>query len=241
MNKLFITAIILVLIFAGPILIIAKGKIDFKADYRTANRNSVKIAPNPTDHKEAIIQAYSARAFNWRGAFAVHTWIAVKPHNAEDYVVYQVMGWKVYSGLSAVDARKDIPDRSWYGQKPEIILDIRGKKAQEIMDKIDKAVNSYPRAEEYGLWPGANSNSFIAYIARQVPDLGLALPSNAIGKDFLISSKFFAKAPSATGYQFSLFGLLGILIAKKEGIEINILGLVYGIKFSPFKLLFPGF
>ena len=74
-----------------------------------------------------------------------------------------------------------------------------------------------------------------------MPELSLALPANAIGKDFIGLGKFFTKAPSATGYQFSLFGLFGILVAKKEGIEINLLGLVYGARFAPFKLLFPGF
>lgn len=241
MNKFIVTSLILILIFGGPLLVIAKGKINFDADYKTANRNSSKIAPNPDDHKEAIIQAYSARAFSWRGAFAVHTWISVKEKDAKNYTVYQVLGWKTYQGLSAVDARQDIPDRVWFDQDPDLLLDIRGERAQKLISQIDKAVHSYPKAKEYVLWPGPNSNSFIAYVGRQVPDLGLALPSNAVGKDFLITNKFFARAPSATGYQFSLFGLFGILIAKKEGVEINLLGLVYGIKFSPFKLIFPGF
>ncbi|EKD70108.1 MAG: hypothetical protein ACD_46C00633G0001 [uncultured bacterium] len=34
--------------------------------------------------------------------------------------------------------------------------------------------------------------------------------------------------------------MLGILLAKKEGLEINILGLVYGVRFSPFAILLPG-
>jgi hypothetical protein len=41
---------------------------------------------------------------------------------------------------------------------------------------------------------------------------------------------FFAKTPSRSGYQVSLFGLLGLMAAKEEGIELNILGLTFGIE-----------
>lgn len=232
---------IIILLFIGPVMAMLLGKVDFRDDYMNADRSSANIAPNPQDHKEAIIQVYSARAFNWRGAFGVHMWISIKAENADNYVVYQVLGWRAYQGLSVVDIREDIPDRNWFNQKPKIILDIRGDKAQKLIAQIDNAAKSYPYFREYGLWPGPNSNSFIAYIARKVPDFALALPSNALGKDFIGQNKFFAVAPSNSGYQFSLFGLFGILIAKKEGIEINLLGLVYGIKFKPFHILFPGF
>ena len=241
MKKLLIITLIPTLIFIGPVLAIIMGRVDFGADYRTANRDSAKLAPDPKSHKEAVIQVYAARAFNWRGAFAVHGWIAVKPKDADDYIVYQVLGWRAYQGLSVVDIRKDVPDRNWFNQKPKLVLDISGDKAQKLIAQIDSAARSYPYLNEYTLWPGPNSNSFISHVAREVPDLGLALPSNSVGKDFIASDKFFANAPSNTGYQFSLFGLFGILVAKKEGLEINLLGLVYGIKFKPFQFLFPGF
>lgn len=231
----------LLLTFAGPIWMMVSGKVDLKADYRTANRDSAHLAPNPATTREAVIQVYSARAFNWRGAFAVHSWIAVKAANAEQYTVYQVVGWRLYYDHSALAIENDIPDRNWYDQKPQIILDIRGDKAEKLIPKIDKAAQAYPYANTYTLWPGPNSNTFPAYIARAVPELGLAMPADALGKDFLSESTFFAPAPSDTGYQFSLFGAFGLLIAKKEGVEINLLGVVYGFKFKPFSLLIPGF
>ncbi len=238
MKWLFIVWLILTL--AGPLRVLLKGQVDLKADYRTANRDSAHIAPSPHTTSEAVIQAYTARAFNWRGIIASHCWIAVKPKDAADYTVYQVVGWRTYSGLSALAIGKDIPDRYWYNEKPRLILDIRGSRAEMLIPKIDEAAKTYPYAHPYTLWPGPNSNSFPAYIGRQVPELGLALPADAIGKDYLSKDSFFAAAPSGTGYQFSLYGVLGLLVAKKEGIEINLLGLVYGIKFSPLSLLLPG-
>ena len=61
--------------------------------------------------------------------------------------------------------------------------------------------------------------------SRQVPQLAIHLPSNAVGKDFLPGGGLLAAAPSGSGFQVSLFGLAGILIAAREGFEVNLLGL----------------
>jgi hypothetical protein len=45
------------------------------------------------------------------------------------------------------------------------------------------AIDPYPNT--YRPWPGPNSNTFLAHIARQVPELVIQLPSNAVGKDHL--------------------------------------------------------
>lgn len=238
MRWLFITWAILT--FAGPIWIILTRQVDLTSHYSTANRDSAHLAPKPHDVKDAVIQVYAARAFNWRGIISSHCWISVKPKGASEYTVYQVVGWRTYSGLPALSISQDIPDRIWYNEVPKLLLDIRGDKAETLIPQIDRAARHYPYATPYVLWPGPNSNTFPAYIAREVPGLGLVLPSDAIGKDFLLRHTYFAKAPSGTGYQFSLFGAFGLLVAKKEGIEINLLGLVYGVRFSPFRVLLPG-
>lgn len=231
---------IVAITFLGPLWLTFSGKIDFTADYRTANRESAHLAPSPLEAPEAIIQVYSARAFNWRGVFATHNWIAMKAKGASAYTVYQVVGWRLFWGKAPLVMDKDLPDRNWFDQKPVIILDIRGAKAEDLIPKIEAAAKAYPYPNHYEVWPGPNSNTFPAFIARQIPELGLTLPPTAIGKDFLGGTTIFAKAPSGTGYQLSLWGLFGILIAKQEGIEINFLGLVYGLRFSPFALILPG-
>ena len=62
-----------------------------------------------------------------------------------------------------------------------------------------------------------------------MPRAGLDLPSNAVGKDFLPEGALFARAPSGSGFQVSLFGLAGILLAVGEGLELNVLGLNIGV------------
>lgn len=150
-------------------------------DWSTASRESAGIAPNPSDTPEAVVQVYAADAWGWRGIFAVHTWIAVKPANAQHYTVHEVVGWRERRGLPVLRSVQDQPDRYWYGARPELILDRRGVEAQALIGKIEDAVERYPWKHEYRVFPGPNSNTFPAWVALQVPELGLDMPFRAIG------------------------------------------------------------
>ncbi len=205
------------------------GNFNLAKDHRTADRSSAEIAPDPAETKEAIVQVYTARAFNWRGIFSLHSWIATKETGASYYTIYQVIGWRVRRNLPALVALQDIPDRNWFGARPKIISDLRGEPATKAITGINQAVEEYPYAGKYTLWPGPNSNTFTAHVARRVPELAAEIPSTAIGKDFLTNDSIIGPAPSGTGYQLSLYGLVGLLLAKDEGLEINLLGLIFGI------------
>ncbi len=205
-----------------------------------ARRDPTGLAPDPATTPDAVIQVYSARAVSWRGVFAVHTWIVVKPTGAARYSRYEVLGFGVANGAPAVRVDRTGPDNYWFGARPALLLDRRGPSLDPVIGKIREAVASYPYPHEYRAWPGPNSNTFTAYVARQVPELGLALPANAIGKDFLPGGAIFGAAPSGTGIQVSLFGLAGLLVAVREGIELNLLGLNIGIDFLAPGLKLPG-
>jgi hypothetical protein len=200
----------------------------------------VGLAPDPAVTQEAVIQIYAARAVRWRGYFGVHTWIAAKREGAAAYTVYEVVGWRLYSGGSAVVVHNRPPDGRWFGAEPDLLRDLRGPGVEKLIDKIEAAVAAYPYAHEYTIWPGPNSNTFVAFIARAVPELALDLPPTAIGKDYL-GPHMVARAASGTGYQFSLFGLLGLTLAKEEGLEVNLLGLTFGIDAMEPALKLPFF
>ena len=210
-------------------------------DWRSASRASIGVAPDPATTREAVVQVYAARAWGWRGWFGVHSWIAVKPENAPDYTVYEVIGWRAYRGQSTVAVSNRDADGRWFGSDPMIISDVRGDGAKEVIERMDQAVRSYPHAEEYRVWPGPNSNTFIAHVAREIPELRVDLPPTAIGKDYIPRGGLFASTPSGTGYQFSLFGIFGLLVAAEEGVEVNILGLTFGIDPLDLALKLPGF
>lgn len=232
--------IILGVTLTGPLLVAMSGKIRFSEDWRVADRSSAQISPLPAENPEAIVQVFSARAFNWRGLFGVHTWIATKQKNAEFYTVHQVVGWRSWDDLPVVVSKEDIPDRLWYGYKPDIIAVLHGDEAESAIRDIELAVADYPYQYRYRMWPGPNSNTFVAEIGRRVEKLELNLPATAIGKDFLTENRFIDKTPSASGWQFSLFGLIGVSLAKKEGLEINLLGFNYGINPLSFVFKLPG-
>lgn len=232
--------VFIVLLLVGPVMMASGGGIRLGQDWRTADRSPTGVAPDPARTREAVIQVYAARAFNWRGIFAVHTWIATKAENASVYTVHQVVGWRAYRGLPVLASAQDIPDRSWFGSPPEVIADVRGEAAAALIPRIEAAVASYPYAEHYTTWPGPNSNTFVAHVAREVPELRLELPTTAIGKDYLSNSNLAARAPSGTGYQLSLFGLLGVTAAAKEGLELNLLGLAFGIDPEDLAIKLPG-
>lgn len=200
-------------------------------DWRTARSYPVGLAPDPAATPEAIVQVYGARAWGWRGYFGVHTWIAVKPAGAPAYTVYEVIGWRLRGNGTAVAIRQRAPDAHWFGAVPELLADKRGAGVDALIPRIDRAVRSYPYANEYSAWPGPNSNTFTAWVARAVPELEVDLPPTAIGKDYL-SDRMFASAPSGSGFQVSLFGLLGVLASGVEGVEVNVLGLSFGV--NPF-------
>jgi len=202
-------------------------------DRRTTSRAPVGLAPDPAATPEAVVQVYAARCSGWLGYFGIHTWIAVKPAGAMAYTIYEVIDWRLRRTGSAVAIRKRAPDARWGGNAPAVLADKRGDGVDALIERIDKAVREYPYAHEYVVWPGPNSNTFTAHVARAVPGLGVDLPPTAIGKDYL-GSKLTATAPSGGGFQASLFGVLGVLASGVEGFEVNVLGLAFGIDpFSP--------
>jgi hypothetical protein len=210
------------------------------SDWRTARRDSAGVAPE-VRRDEAGIQAWCARAFRWRGAFGVHCWLAAKPTDSETWTRFEVMGWQVMRGGQAVRVGPGIPDGYWYGARPSLVRELRGgTEVDGMIKRLHEASRNYPHNDEYRIWPGPNSNTYIAYLGRALPELSLDLPPTAIGKDYLPEGGVIARAPSGSGMQVSVGGVLGMIIAPQEGIEVNVLGLSAGIDLWPPALKLPG-
>ncbi len=205
--------------------------------WRTADWSSSHQAPDPRSEKQAVVQVYAARAGRWKGVFSVHTWIVFKAEGGEHFTRFDVVGWghPVRKDKYPVDGR-------WYGNVPDIILELKGEKAAKLIPRIQAAVQAYPYQQRgsYAVWPGPNSNTFVAWIARQVPELYLEMPANAIGKDYLGDGVMFAPTPSGSGWQVSLWGLFGMALAWHEGLEIHVLGTTMGLDFNDVGVKLPG-
>ena len=194
--------------------------------WQTARWSSAGMLPEAASDPEARIVVFAARTAGWRGIFAVHTWIVVKAADADAYTRYEVTG---FGRALRINGRP--PDGYWVGDRPRIVADVRGARAAAAIPKIEAAIMAYPYTEygDYRVWPGPNSNTFVATVLRAVPELEIALPPEAIGKDYRVDGALFGRTDSRTGVEVNLQGLLGIKIGKVEGIEVNVLTLVAGL------------
>ena len=197
--------------------------------WRDASRESTGIAPKPESLSEDIVIIYYARAFSWRGYFGVHPWIAWKEKDEETYTVAQVTSWQLRGGKSSVSVIKDLPDRRWFDSAPTELIHLRGDRATSTIAQLKDLISTYPFSDRYSVWPGPNSNTFVAYMIRNIPELDIKLPAHAVGKDYLGPNQFFANTASETGFKFSAFGLFGLSLGLAEGAEVNLLGLHFGL------------
>jgi len=160
------------------------GCSNARDDWRSASRESAGIAPDPAQTSEAVLHVYGADAWGWRGWFAIHTWIAAKRSGEDFYTLYDVVGWRGYYGQRVLGINRDIPDRHWYGARPRLLQAHQGPGTDVLIDAVDAAARAYPWADNYKAFPGPNSNTFTAWVARQVPELGLDMPFSAIGSGY---------------------------------------------------------
>ena len=229
----------ILIVFLAPIL----ARAAFYAfdngprSWRDADWSSTGILPAAADFTPARVIIFTGRAGAWKGIFSVHSWIVLKRANEKRWTRYDVVGW------GEPVRRNNWPvDGLWYGNRPVMLVDVSGPEAETLIPRIEKSVNAYDYAQsgDYRIWPGPNSNSFVAAILRTVPELGVALPPNAVGRDFRYG--FYAgRTDSGTGLEINLNGYAGIKAGWVEGIEVNFLGLVAGLDLRRPALKLPGY
>ena len=205
--------------------------------WRNADWSSTGSLPDPGADSQARVLIMSGRTGGWKGVFSVHSWVVLKPENARSWRRYDVVGWG-----NPVRINGWAPDGLWFGNKPQVVLDLQGAAATNAIPKIEAAIKSYNyvNAGDYRIWPGPNSNTFVAHLGREIPELRLTMPSTAIGKDFVPLDQIVGWTPSHTGVQLSLYGLVGVLAGWDEGFEVNLFGLVAGFDLRRPALKLPG-
>ena len=210
---------------------------DRPASYRDADWSSVGMLPSATADHEARMLVFTGRTGRWKGIFAVHSWVVIKPENSPNWTRYDVVGWG-----QPVRTNGWAPDGRWFGDTPRILLDVRGAQAAALIPRVREVVAAYQynRLGDYRVWPGPNSNTFTAAVLRAVPELQTTLPANAVGKDFR-ALPYVGLTDSRTGFEISLWGLLGVKAGWVEGVELNFMGLVAGLDLRHPAIKLPGF
>jgi hypothetical protein len=205
--------------------------------WQTADWSSIGALPPADRHPAARVLVLSGRTGGWKGVFSVHSWIVFKRENGSRWTRYDVVGWG-----NPVRENGWAPDGRWFGNSPLVIVDIEGERARALIPKIEAAIGQYEfrRPGDYRIWPGPNSNSFVASVLRAIPEAGVALPPNAVGRDYR-SGLYLGLTDSRTGIELNLWGVFGFKAGWVEGIELIVLGLVAGIDLRRPAFKVPGY
>jgi hypothetical protein len=160
-----------------------------------------------------------------KGAVASHAWIVTKDEGASTYNRYEKVGWGKPIRRNAYPA-----DGRWYSNEPRIVVAVRGEEAKRLIPKIEKAIEAYPYSSPgaYRLWPGPNSNTFVAHVLRSVSELDAVLPPDAVGRDYLPEGKLFHVDADGRDLHATLYGLAGVSAGWRSGLELHFMGLVAG-------------
>lgn len=229
----------IVLLFLGPLVaraaLYAAGN-DVRS-WRQADWSSTGLLPTASADEEARVIVFTGTTGAWKGIFSVHSWIVYKRANARAWTRYDVVGWG-----NPVRTNNWPPDGRWFGNMPVAIADVSGAEAEKMIPRIEVAVADYRYAQagDYRIWPGPNSNSFVAAVLRAVPELGVSLPPNAVGRDYR-AGLYAGLTDSRTGVEINLNGLAGVKVGWIEGLEVNLLGLVAGVDVRHPGVKLPGF
>ncbi len=204
--------------------------------WRTADRSSIGSLP-PANAPDAVIRIFSAQTVRWRGVFATHCWIVFKAEGAARYTRYDYTAWGAPIRENGFE-----PDGRWFGRVPDVVYAADGPAASVLVPRIQAAIRGYAFSNtgDYRAWPGPNSNTFISAILDAVPEMAVALPNTAIGKDYPYDGRWLRPTPSRTGLRLSLGGYAGLTVAWVEGIELNILTAVAGLDLRRPALKLPG-
>jgi hypothetical protein len=171
--------------------------------------------------------------------FAHHTWVDVKFGDEKS--------WERIEVLSATSGVRRFPigsavahaDRRWRNRDVRVLGTMAGDEAHRAAEKIralsDDLSEKYKA--DYVAWPGPNSNTLLAEIARDTAGLSFPMHHNAVGKDY---PGWFGAGltTSKTGVRVDTLPL-GFALGLREGVELHVLQLTFGLSFWPPRLELP--
>lgn len=208
---------------------------DRPASWRAADWSASGVLPAAAAVPGAALHVMAARTGGLKGAASVHSWIVWKAEGAAVWSRADVVGW-------GRPVRRDAyaPDARWYSNEPFFVGSVTGPRAAALLPRVLAAIEAYPwdAPGSYIIWPGPNSNSFVAHVLREVPEIGLTLPPNAVGKDW-IGRGPRALLDAGGDLHLSLWGYAGLSVGPRTGVEINLLGQTFGIDLAHPALKLP--
>jgi len=184
---------------------------------------SLEVPPND----ETTVLLFTGGLGHPIEVIARHPWFAVREKGKTDWDIFEVGG-----GGGTSDPRKNSPyvdpilHKVWRGDE--------GAYAAECIRREGPKAKSY--IESHYFFPGPNSNTFGDVVLRACK-LSASLPSTSIGKDWrgLIGAGITSER---TGVQIET-PVLGLKVGLKEGIEVHVIHLSFGIDLWPPAIILP--
>jgi hypothetical protein len=133
----------------------------------------------------------------WPISFAVHLWFVVTKNGVPDrYEVWATNGTFKESLIAKNGLPPESGFRTTYFDNPyhpkrtgktTLLWRIEGgdeSVVANVCERIVSSIDVYPYNKRYMMWPGPNSNSYVAWCLAPYPELRRSLPWNAFGKNF---------------------------------------------------------
>jgi hypothetical protein len=160
---------------------------------------------------------------------ARHPWLAVRRAGQREWMLYEVPS-VCHCGENPFDHSPyldPILHATWRGAEADRAADCIEREAHPIIQRINR---------NYFLVPGPNSNTFGDEILRRC-HLHASLPATSIGKDWRgwIGAGVTSEG---TGVQLET-AIFGLKLGLKEGVEVHVLGLSFGVDLWPPALILP--
>lgn len=233
---LLLLVILFVLPAGAAVAYYAAG--EHPGSWRNADWSSSGLLPGARDVPGAAVHILFARTGGLKGALAAHSWIVYKRAGETEWTRYDKVGWGMPVRRNGYPA-----DGRWYSNDPVILESLSGEQAEAVIPDLEKAIASYPYSErgDYTIWPGPNSNTFVAHVLAATPGLHAALPPEAVGKDYRPFSDALRLEKGGAGFDLTLGGYAGLALGARSGLELRFLGLVAGFDLADPALKIPGF
>jgi len=150
-----------------------------------------------------------------------HAWLAVRKKGQTEWDRVEYGGF----GSGPVDGLADVRVHAiWRGAEAERAIPC-------LYEHTERA-----QPEPYVMVPGPNSNTFVDRLLRWC-GLHASLPVTAVGKDFR-GLAGVSWTTGGTGFQIET-PLVGLRLGLKEGIEVHLLTLGFGIDLWPPAIILP--
>ena len=196
----------------------------------TIGKRPVRLPPE--DGVATVVLA-SMRLMPPLEQIARHPWFAVRERGATNWVRWEIWSSGAGGDWGYIAQRHADPLE---GDQVRVHGVLRGSRAERFIACLERQSARYEHRHRYIFWPGPNSNTYVDAMLRRCR-FRAELPSTAVGKDYR-GAIGASTTSGGTGVQLET-PVVGLRVGLKEGLQVHILTLTFGIDFWPPALLLP--